>query len=142
MREKNARYRHELKYLCTLSDLELLERRISALLPCDAHWGKEGYTVSSLYFDTPDRMCLKDNDAGLGVREKYRIRLYNHRLEEIFLEKKEKRYGLGRKISCRLDEETLFQLYKGEAPDLSKATPPVLRQLILQMKTGLLQDLW
>jgi len=135
MRERNGRYRHELKYLCPLTDLAILEKRIAALLPCDAHWGPEGYTVSSLYFDTPDRNCLKENDAGTGVRSKYRIRLYNHRLEEIFLEKKEKRYGLCKKTSCRISEETLRALEAGKMPPLEEAEFPVFRQLLLQMKT-------
>ncbi len=135
MNGRGEDWRHELKYLLPASELAAAERRIAALLPPDAHWGAEGYTVSSLYFDTPGRSCLADNDAGSGRRVKYRIRLYNHRLGEIFLERKEKRYALCRKESCLLTREDLALLREGKTPPRTEGTPALLTELVLRMKT-------
>ncbi len=135
MNARSSDWRRELKYLLPAGELAAAERRIAGLLPPDAHWGPEGYTVSSLYFDTPGRSCLADNDAGSGLRVKYRIRLYNHRLEEIFLERKEKRYTLSRKKSCLLTREEFEFLRQGKTPPGAERMPALLTELVLKMKT-------
>lgn len=54
--------------------------------------GKTGYTVRSVYYDTPDFDCYDDKIEGLKLRMKFRIRGYNTREKDslVFLEIKRK----------------------------------------------------
>ena len=69
--------RHEEKFICSEKQLALLQSRIQALLPMDAHQDGEDYQIRSLYFDSPDLQCVRENAAGVSTREKYRVRIYN-----------------------------------------------------------------
>lgn len=44
-------FRHELKYLISVGELQMLRNRIHHLIPLDTHVDVEGtYTIRSLYF--------------------------------------------------------------------------------------------
>ncbi len=49
-----------------------------------------GYDVSSLYFDSPDLMCLSQKSNGDLIKQKFRIRFYDNKPTPIFLEVKSK----------------------------------------------------
>ncbi len=98
-----AQYRTEWKYICTDGQLELIRARLSGLLPPDKHAPGDGtYKVRSLYFDDYKDSCAAGNESGDGLRYKYRIRYYGDSVENLHLERKKKRYGLGAKKSCPL----------------------------------------
>ena len=60
-KEKQAKYRHELKYVCTAAQLALIQSRIHHLIPLDSHAGKNGmYTIRSLYFDDYYNRCYQN----------------------------------------------------------------------------------
>ena len=70
--------RTELKFLLSASQAAVLEARVRALLQADPHSSGDGsYTVRSLYFDTQNKDFYYDNLSGVGIRKKYRIRLYD-----------------------------------------------------------------
>ncbi|MCM1335921.1 MAG: polyphosphate polymerase domain-containing protein [Bacteroides sp.] len=73
------------------------------------------------------------------VREKFRIRYYNDDLSRITLEKKAKQNGLCRKFSAPLSEEDCRAILSGEAPPPLEAESPLVRELLVKMKTELLR---
>ena len=96
-------YRHELKFICSRTELSLLESRIRLFCPLDPHVGKEsGYHIRSVYFDTPENDAFYENENGDNDRAKYRIRIYNYSDAVIKLERKSSRNGLKHKESCNL----------------------------------------
>ncbi len=138
--DKEQKYRHELKYVCTASQLALLQGRLHHLIPLDPHVGENGmYNIRSLYFDDYYNKCYYENENGTDPREKFRIRIYNGSKEKISLELKKKERGKTLKLSCPLTEEQCRILMKGEVLPDSKDYPPVLQKLLLQMKTNLMK---
>ena len=97
------KYRHEWKFNVSDSELTMINNKISRLLSYDEHINNNGiYFIHSLYFDDYANTCMKDNDAGVNKRYKWRIRYYNNNLDYICLERKEKNNGLTRKKMCQI----------------------------------------
>lgn len=139
-KEKQYKYRHELKYICTAAQLALIQGCIHHLIPLDSHAGENGmYTIRSLYFDDYYNRCYYENENGTDPREKFRIRIYNGNKDKISLELKKKERGKTLKLSCPLTEDQCRTLMKGEALPDSKDYDPVLQKLLLAMKTSLMK---
>jgi SPX domain protein involved in polyphosphate accumulation len=69
--------RFELKYLLSLQHAEQFKAALQAYVVPDEHGYNDGrYTLSSLYYDSPDLRCYRENEASLKVRRKLRIRRY------------------------------------------------------------------
>ena len=134
--EKQMKFRHELKYVVSAAQVELIKNRVEHLLPRDAHAGEKGmYAIRSLYFDDYENRCYRENADGTDPREKFRIRIYNHSAEKIRLECKRKERGMTHKESCPLTEMQTRMLMDGRAlPDIASQLP-VLRKLTMQMLT-------
>ena len=85
--------RTELKFLLSAAQAAVLEPRIKALMQQDHYAGPDGsYTVRSLYFDTHSKDFYNDNISGVGIRKKYRIRLYDGSTDLIKNEVKSREY--------------------------------------------------
>jgi len=85
-------FRHELKFLIAPYQAYVLRQRLRCLLQPDPHAGPTGrYRITSLYFDDVADSALFDKLAGVGDRQKIRVRIYNGSPETILLEKKVKR---------------------------------------------------
>ena len=84
--------RHELKFLITRTQLEVLRQTVGHVLNLDPNAKKNGgsYHIRSLYFDTAFDDALYDKIAGVKDRDKYRIRIYNLSDAVIFMECKTK----------------------------------------------------
>ena len=83
--------RHELKYMLTPPQYTLLKRRLKWVMKPDEHALETGeYFIRSIYFDSPDRMALREKMSGVNHRKKYRIRFYNGDNTHCMLECKEK----------------------------------------------------
>lgn len=93
-------YRNELKFFVTEQELSLLRFRLLPVMSYDVHQDGDSYNIRSLYFDDIDNSCMRENEAGVDDRKKYRIRIYGKSSEKISMEIKEKRRGLTRKRSC------------------------------------------
>jgi len=75
--------RFELKYLLSLQQAELFKAILQSYVIPDEHGQGNGrYTLSSLYYDSPDLRCYRENEHGLKFRRKLRIRRYEAR--EVF----------------------------------------------------------
>ena len=69
--------RFELKYVISLQQAERIKTGLRRYLIPDEHGHTNGrYTLSSLYYDSPDLRCYRENEHGLKFRRKLRIRCY------------------------------------------------------------------
>ena len=88
--------------------------RLTGLIPLDPHVGPDGiYNIRSLYFDDYEDRYLKENEAGVDPREKFRIRIYNHSDSRISLELKRKVREKTQKLSCPITKEQCEMLMRG-----------------------------
>lgn len=125
-----AKFRNELKFICTSSQIALIDNQLSSVLGVDENAGPDGrYTVSSLYFDDYRNSCVADNDSGVGNRAKYRIRVYDDKMDSIRLEKKMKRSTLSMKTSSALTFYQYELLLNGEMTfDYADAADALLKE--------------
>ncbi|MBQ7840194.1 MAG: polyphosphate polymerase domain-containing protein [Lachnospiraceae bacterium] len=115
MEAEQSKYRHEYKYMCNAMERAVLKTRVRGMMRPDSHADKNGaYRIRSLYFDTPEDACFYENQAGVDVRDKYRIRIYDGNAERITLEKKSKNRQMTLKQSCPIDEMLCRRLMSGE----------------------------
>lgn len=137
MQENDKRkFRHELKYVVSSTQLKMLECRVKNLLSLDSHTAENGkYTIRSLYFDDYYDSCMRQNENGTDPREKFRIRIYNHSTKVIKLECKRKERGKTHKTSCTLSVEQTKMLMQGKPIGDIANQPPLLRKLTQKMLT-------
>lgn len=137
--DHNAKFRHELKYLCSWAELEMLRVRLSAVMARDRHVLDTGkYHIRSIYFDDLYDTCFHDNAAGVNLREKWRIRIYNNSDRKITLESKKKENGMIQKRSCPLTMQQFEALVSASPMEAGTAQPALLnRFLFLQHEYAL-----
>lgn len=71
--------RFELKYLLDLRQAEQFKKDIVPYLIPDNHGSDNGrYTITSLYYDSPNLCCYREKVDGLKFRRKLRIRRYEN----------------------------------------------------------------
>ena len=133
--------RHELKVPINAFDRAILSARLAACFERDANAGPDGcYLVRSMYFDTPNDMALREKIAGVDMREKFRIRVYNGGMDgRIMLEKKIKAHGRSGKDSARLTLIECSRLIAGDASWMVRSEKPLVRELYAKMRTLLLR---
>ncbi len=129
-------YRNEWKYLVTDADLAVLGARLKVLLPMDKHQTGSAYAIRSLYFDDLQNSCLRENEAGVDDRRKFRLRLYNGSSERIQLEIKEKLHGKTHKSSCLVSADECRRIMEGAAPPIGPGTPAPRNLLSVAMRTA------
>lgn len=126
--------RHEWKHRLAPQDLPLLRQRLRAVARPDPHAVDGRYHIRSLYFDTPGDMALREKLDGVNVREKFRIRCYNHDPTLIHLEKKSKRNGLGTKDKVRLTPDQVRAILGGDTAWMGESGEPLLEELYAKMR--------
>lgn len=136
MRE-DGRFRHEFKYLCSETQLCMLESRLKGLMKTDRHAGDNGmYTIRSLYFDDHDDHCFYENEDGVDKRSKYRIRIYNGSDQYIHLERKSKLRGMNQKEGCRITKEQCLDLMRGTLSlEHFETYPKLLQEFLIAIRT-------
>lgn len=109
------RYRHELKFLCSQLQVELLMSQLDCLMDKDTHSCEKGfYTVRSLYFDDYHNSAIKQKEDGIDNRKKYRIRSYLSGMDDKFhLEIKYRLRDKVRKEACDLSKEETGLILEG-----------------------------
>lgn len=136
MQMQEQKFRHELKYLVTMGEIQMIRNRINHMIPLDTHAGNDGaYTIRSLYFDDYENRCFYENENGTDPREKFRIRIYNHSTERITLECKRKERGKTLKTACPLTIEQTKHLMEGKALPNMGSLHPLLQKLNLLILT-------
>ncbi len=133
----NARgYRHELKYVISDADAELLAIRLNAALGPDPHAAKTGgYHIRSLYFDDPYDSAVEEKVAGVQYRDKWRIRIYNFSDRVIKLERKHKNGSFIRKDSLSLSRRECNALLDGAYTFLLYRQEPFAKEAYAALRT-------
>ncbi len=133
-------YRVEQKYLCNAKDLVVLRSRLRQLMAPDTHTNAQNeYIIHSLYFDDYQNSGYFENEGGVDVRRKYRLRYYNRETDHVQLEVKRKENGYIKKISCPLAPETVQTLLAGgQLPQIAEI-PPAYCDTLIKMRTALLR---
>lgn len=109
-------YRNELKFLVDQAQYRQLRAVLRGLLPYDAHaGGNGGYHIRSLYFDDLYQTDYRQKMAGVEVRKKYRVRIYNCAPGPIALECKHKNGAYIYKESVPLTAAEYTALCRGTA---------------------------
>ena len=126
-------YRVENKYIVSDLELAILDGRLRSVMQQDIHQEGDSYEIRSIYFDDARNTCMDENDAGVDMRRKYRIRTYAPSLSALNLEIKEKQRGYTKKTACHLTEEEYRAIvHKGGQLPFGEKQP--LNQLLLQMR--------
>ncbi len=133
------KFRHELKYICSAAELKNLEVRLRRLMQPDPHAVDGKYLIRSIYFDDFYQSRVLANEAGLSIREKWRIRSYNCNDEKITLECKRKEHGMILKTACPLTREQYEAIVFGSSLDITRDNPPLLNKFLYEQKTMLLK---
>ncbi|MDO4407385.1 MAG: polyphosphate polymerase domain-containing protein [Eubacteriales bacterium] len=137
---EEPKFRHELKYLCSMAELKMLETRLQDVMRPDPHAGKDGcYLIRSVYFDDLYDRCLNENESGVSPREKWRVRIYNCSDKRISLECKRKEYGMIQKKSCRLTREQTERMMDLDFIPVTGQNPPLLNKMLYLQQTRLMQ---
>ena len=130
------KYRHELKYICSELELQIVEQKLKAVMQPDLHADENGeYLIRSVYFDDYHRSRFFENEDGVDPREKFRIRAYNCFDGRISLEKKIKSHTMTGKKSCLIDRQTCMQMLSGQSIRDRLGQHPLLDEWILQTET-------
>lgn len=132
-------FRHELKHVISLSDAFALRARLRAVAQTDTYSDNGKYEIRSLYFDTPGDRALREKICGVNIREKFRLRCYNHDSSVIKLEKKAKVNGLCKKTGILISREEAERLSHSVTREITKDTPPLLSELYSKMATSRLR---
>lgn len=133
-------YRHELKYLLYDSDYAMLKLRVAGLLERDTNVNNQGlYTVRSLYFDDFYNSAFNEKEMSIFLRQKYRIRLYNHSRDVIHLERKLKYNNYVKKISAPLSPNEVTQIIQGDYAFLMKSKTQLFNILYYEIMTKVLR---
>lgn len=132
--------RHELKYICAESDLHIIENKLNIVCRKDTNGNEQGqYRIRSIYFDTYNNGFLKENEAGVDNRKKYRIRIYNHSDDFIRLECKRTIADAKSKESCRITREQCENLIKGKQSVTPEEDQALLLQFLVESKINIYQ---
>ena len=132
--------RHELKYFIHPAEVEALRNRLRPAMTLDSHCvGGRPYVIRSLYFDDIDDSAYYDKEAGVSNRDKYRIRIYRHSDQEIFIERKRKLGDLIQKSSTQITRRLCDQIISGDPRGLYRSSNALLQDLYVQMRTRLLR---
>lgn len=129
-------YRHELKFLVSDRDLEILRYRLKPLLKQDKHQTGDSYRIRSLYFDDYRDSYLQENEDGVDNRKKYRIRIYDGKDTTIKLEKKSKIRTMTAKEGTLLTKEETLLYMKGQAPAMKEGDSFLKKDFFAQIKAG------
>lgn len=129
------RFRHEIKHEISYSDLLVLRSRLSAVMQTDTHSADGRYHIRSLYFDNVYDKALREKINGVNRREKFRIRLYDHDISFIRLEKKSKVNGLCSKESVPLTADEAQAIANGDISRFAFDERPLLRELYSKMRS-------
>ena len=131
----NKVFREEKKFLLTVEEFLKFSNMFQKVMIQDSHNGTHGYLIRSLYFDT-----VYDNDyfekaAGVELRRKIRLRIYDTNNDFAMLEIKQKQGAMQLKRSLRITREDAICLSKGDYTPLLNYSEPFAAECYAILKT-------
>ena len=139
MKSKKELFRNEWKYLISVGEKELLRLRMSPFLHLDSHADEGGYMIRSLYFDDYWNSAYKEKEAGILMRKKYRIRIYNYSDRSIKLERKKKHGSYIFKESAPLTREEVEKILAGDYEFLLKSQYLLCREFYVECVSNMMR---
>lgn len=139
MKKTKEAFRHEQKYLISLKDKYLIRQRIRNIMALDKHVKQESYTIRSLYFDDYWNSAYEDKQAGVLIRKKYRIRIYNYTDQVIKLERKRKHGAYIYKEDAPLTKEEFYKILDGDYGFLLKSPHQLCREFYVECMANVLR---
>ena len=140
MRNKSREaFRNEWKYLISTSEKEMLTLRLKPFLQPDSHAGEGGYYIRSLYFDDYWSSAYAEKEAGVLMRKKYRIRIYNNNDKFIKLERKKKFGSYIYKESAPLTREEVEKILKGDYAFLLYSPHSLCREFYIECTCNMMR---
>lgn len=133
------KFRHEMKYLINIGEKEAITQRIKYILTLDPHAKNGGYTIRSLYFDDYWNSAYKEKDAGILIRKKYRIRIYDFSDSVIRLERKKKFGSYIYKEDAPLTRKETEMILEGKYDFLLKSEYPLLREFYFECMSNVMR---
>lgn len=134
MTVNGVRGRYELKHEISEMDCYLLRNRLKHLMQPDPHAKSNGkYLIRSVYFDNFDNKVLNEKKEGFIKRDKFRVRLYDHNIHFINLEKKSKRNNMTFKQKCTITAQEYEQIRMGHISWMENDSRQLIRDLFIQM---------
>ena len=128
-----VQFRHEVKHEISQFDRLILRQRLRIVMKSDSNAVNENgrYQIRSLYLDTLEDKAVKEKKDSINVREKYRIRFYNHDLSKIHLERKFKQGGIGYKEITSLTPQQAQGIADGDFTWMSKSTDEIIQKFYI-----------
>jgi len=131
------KYRHEIKYIISYNQAEILKKRLSLIMDVDKNsvYEDNTYLIRSLYFDDYYSNSYYEKMDGVLYRKKYRIRLYNNDTNFIRLECKHKHNNMTSKDQVLITKELCSKIINDDINDIKIGKDVLLNNFILEMKT-------
>lgn len=129
----SRQYRHEIKYTISKTQAYILKQRLLKIMEVDPY-GKKGYFIRSLYFDTPTNQAYNEKMDGVLYRRKYRIRLYNNDKDFIRLEKKIKDNDMTAKEQAKISMDVLSKILSNKL-EIEDCDDKLLKEFLIDIKT-------
>lgn len=131
----NKVLREEKKFLIGIHEFIKKSYELEKVLLQDAHNGAHGYMIRSLYFDTPFDTDFFEKQAGIEIRRKVRLRIYDPKQNFAMLEMKQKQGDQQLKRSLRISKKDAEQLIKGNYSVLLSYNEPFAAEMYAFMQT-------
>lgn len=125
--------------MISLKDKHLIRQRIRNIMALDKHVKQESYTIRSLYFDDYWNSAYEDKQAGVLIRKKYRIRIYNYTDQVIKLERKRKHGAYIYKEDAPLTKEEFYKILNGDYGFLLKSPHQLCREFYVECMANVLR---
>lgn len=132
-------YRHELKCRISYAEKAALEVRMRPILQYDRHAQQGGYLIRSLYFDDCWNSACEEKNAGVLLRKKYRIRIYDLSDRVIRLERKKKYGSFICKETASLTRAELECILAGDYAFLLCSPQPLCREFYYECISRMLR---
>ncbi len=129
-------YRHELKFLLSEKQAEILKDRLAFLMEIDTNSVNQDHTyfIRSLYFDDVYDTAYYEKVDGVEKREKYRIRIYNLDDSFIRLERKEKNRDLTYKKQEKISKEECLDFLAGNFDNIDLQKGSLLSEFAMKRR--------
>lgn len=121
----NEVYRKEKKFLITLDEYIKKRHMLQQLMRPDSHSvANDGYMIRSLYFDTVFDEDFDDKVAGVELRRKIRLRIYDTKSDFAKFEIKQKQGDAQLKRSLRVTRADAVKITAGDYSPLLEYNEP------------------
>ena len=121
--------RQEFKYYVSAEVISNLRTYLKEIMKIDENANSENnqYTITSLYFDTPNEEDFEDKVDGIKSREKFRLRVYNQKDDLVKFESKKRVETAIKKTSSIIPIKDVKQILKGNYESLLNSNSEFLK---------------